>query len=97
MSLRILCFVTVFFTAANLLAQDFDREKLNNWHQWRGPLATGVAPNATPPTEWSEEKNIQWKVAIPGQGSASPVVWGDRIFILITGCQEQRGAYDHSH
>ena len=32
--------------------------------------------------EWSETKNIRWKVEIPGRGSASPIVWGDRVFIL---------------
>ena len=52
------------------------------WPQWRGPLMTGVAPHATPPLEWSETKNVRWKVEIPGKGSATPVVWGDRIFVL---------------
>ena len=52
------------------------------WPQWRGPLMTGVAPHATPPLEWSETKNVRWKVAIPGKGSSTPVVWGDRIFVL---------------
>src|SRR2546428_13718019 len=52
------------------------------WPQWRGPLATGVSPNADPPLEWSETKNVKWKVKIPGAGSATPVVWGNRVFIL---------------
>jgi outer membrane protein assembly factor BamB len=52
------------------------------WGRWRGPLMTGVAPHATPPVEWSETKNVHWKVEVPGQGSATPVVWGDRIFVL---------------
>jgi len=52
------------------------------WPQWRGPFATGVSRSATPPTEWSETKNIRWKVEIPGRGSSSPVVWGDRMFVL---------------
>jgi outer membrane protein assembly factor BamB len=52
------------------------------WPQWRGPHATGVSTTATPPTEWSDTKNIRWKVEIPGRGSASPVIWGDRIFLL---------------
>ena len=52
------------------------------WPQWRGPNATGVAINGNPPIEWSEAKNIRWKVEIPGRGSSSPVVWGDRLFIL---------------
>ncbi len=52
-----------------------------NWPQWRGPLGTGAAPHANPPVEWSEEKNIKWKVAIPGSGSATPVIWGDKVFV----------------
>jgi outer membrane protein assembly factor BamB len=52
------------------------------WPQWRGPHATGVSRNATPPVEWSEQKNIRWKIEIPGRGSATPVIWGDRVFVL---------------
>ena len=52
------------------------------WPQWRGPYATGVSKHANPPTEWSETKNIRWKVEIPGRGSSSPVIWGDRLFVL---------------
>jgi outer membrane protein assembly factor BamB len=52
------------------------------WPQWRGPFATGVSRSATPPAEWSETNNIRWKVEIPGRGSSSPVVWGDRMFVL---------------
>jgi outer membrane protein assembly factor BamB len=52
------------------------------WGQWRGPEATGVSRTADPPLEWSETKNIRWKVAIPGRGSGSPVVWGDRVYLM---------------
>ena len=55
---------------------------LFNWPSWRGPDATGAAPKAKPPAEWSEEKNVRWKVEVPGRGSSSPVVWGDRVYIL---------------
>ena len=48
----------------------------------RGPLANGVAPHANPPTEWSETKNVKWKVKIPGEGYATPTIWGDKIFVL---------------
>lgn len=51
------------------------------WGQWRGPYATGTSETADPPIEWSETKNIRWKVEIPGRGSASPVVWEDRVFL----------------
>ncbi|MDP2319611.1 MAG: PQQ-binding-like beta-propeller repeat protein [Acidobacteriota bacterium] len=52
------------------------------WAQWRGPSMTGVSKTAKPPVEWSETKNVKWKVEIPGRGSASPVVWGDRLYVL---------------
>ena len=51
------------------------------WPQWRGPYANGASNTATPPLEWSETKNVRWKVEIPGRGSSSPVVWGDRVFV----------------
>jgi len=53
-----------------------------NWPQWRGPLATGFAPDADPPVTWSETSNVKWKIAIPGEGNATPIVWDNRIFIL---------------
>lgn len=55
--------------------------RAENWGHWRGADGNGIAPNATPPTEWSDTKNVKWKAAIPGRGSSSPVVWGDRVFI----------------
>ena len=53
----------------------------DNWPQWRGPLQNGVAPAANPPTTWSETNNVKWKVKIPGNGQATPIIWDDRIFI----------------
>ena len=52
-----------------------------NWHYWRGPLSTGEAVNANPPTTWSETENIRWKVPIPGLGHATPIIWKDKIYI----------------
>lgn len=53
----------------------------HNWHQWRGPENNGVSRTAQTPLEWSEEKNVAWKVAIDGHGTSSPIVWGDRVFV----------------
>lgn len=55
----------------------------HNWPAWRGPLATGVAPHADPPVEWSEKKNIRWKLPLPGKGHSTPIVWGDRLFLTV--------------
>jgi len=43
---------------------------------------SGEAPMGDPPLRWSENDNIRWKVPIPGIGHATPVVWGDHIFVL---------------
>jgi outer membrane protein assembly factor BamB len=67
-------------TAATLAAVNPEAEKY--WPQWRGPHATGVAVNGNPPLQWNETTNVRWKVEIPGRGSSSPVVWGDRLFLL---------------
>ena len=74
------CLVIGTLMATVIAAANPDAEKY--WPQWRGPHATGVAVNGNPPVEWSETKNIRWKVEIPGRGSSSPVVWGDRLFVL---------------
>ena len=51
------------------------------WPTWRGPLGTGEAPAAKPPLEWSETKNVKWKVALPGLGKSSPIVWRDTLYV----------------
>ena len=51
------------------------------WGQWRGPLASGEAPHATPPVTWSEEENLRWKIPLTGRGHSSPVVWGEHVFL----------------
>ena len=73
----------VIWTLVNVsLAADFETERLKNWHQWRGPYANGIAPMADPPIRWSETENIRWKTAIPGEGSATPIVWNDRVYVV---------------
>lgn len=53
-----------------------------NWHQWRGPNATGVSRTANPPLHWSEEKNVKWKVPVDGRGTSTPIIWNDKVFLL---------------
>jgi outer membrane protein assembly factor BamB len=77
-----------------LAAPDGTAERF--WPQWRGPYATGVSKYADPPTEWSETKNIRWKLEIPGRGSASPVVWGDRVYVLSAVPVGLTGAASHA-
>jgi outer membrane protein assembly factor BamB len=51
------------------------------WPQWRGPLNSGEAPHARPPLEWGEGRNVRWKVAVPGAGKSTPVVWNDLVIV----------------
>ena len=69
------------FTVATAGALGQAVNPLAQWGQWRGPLATGAAPKADPPVEWSETKNIRWKTKLPGLGHSSPVVWGALVFV----------------
>src|SRR6186713_3653145 len=65
------------------------------WGQWRGPEGTGVSRTADPPLEWSETKNVRWKVEIPGRGSGTPVIWGDKVFVLTAVPSAGNGATQH--
>ena len=66
----------------NAHAADFPKAKSNNWHHWRGPEANGIALTAKPPTKWSEEKNVRWKAPIEGFGTSTPIIWGNKVFLL---------------
>ncbi len=61
-------------------AQRNDSSSENHWPYWRGQAQNGVAQGDAP-TEWSDTRNIAWKVEIPGRGHSSPIVWGNRIFV----------------
>ncbi len=53
-----------------------------DWARFRGPNGSGVsADEAAIPAEWSDSKNLQWKADLPGPGSSSPIVIGDRVFV----------------
>ncbi len=66
--------------AANLLVSSASAD--DNWPQFRGKDGLGLA-SGHPPTEWdiATGKNVEWISAVPGLGHASPIVWGDRIFL----------------
>jgi outer membrane protein assembly factor BamB len=55
---------------------------LANWPHWRGPRPDGTAPAAEPPVKWDTATNIKWKAPLPGSGSATPIVWGDQVFVV---------------
>lgn len=83
MSLRVPLLATCVAVAAFGLAGSTAPapQALRFWPEWRGPLGTGEAPQATPPRTWSATSNVAWKVAVPGVGKSSPVVWNDLVIL----------------
>jgi outer membrane protein assembly factor BamB len=53
-----------------------------DWPHWRGPAADGVSPDGDPPVTWDATTNVRWKAAIPGKGASTPIIVGQRVFIL---------------
>jgi outer membrane protein assembly factor BamB len=76
---RAILWIVVVLVSCQTLA---DSANSANWPSFRGPAHTGVAPGADPPLTWSENENVRWKVKLEGKGHASPVVWGNRIYVL---------------
>jgi outer membrane protein assembly factor BamB len=52
-----------------------------DWPQFRGPGGQGHSAETGLPVEWSESKNVVWKVPVPGRGWSSPVVAGSRVWL----------------
>ena len=51
-----------------------------DWLRFRGPNGSGIS-DSTAPTEFGENKNLKWKVELPGRGISSPIVVGDKVFV----------------
>ncbi len=53
------------------------------WPNWRGPNGNGTAQAGNYPTSWSEDKNIAWKIALPGRGASTPIVLGENVYLTL--------------
>jgi outer membrane protein assembly factor BamB len=71
---RVLFTGSLLLVAAGIAAAD-------NWPQWRGPHLDGISKETGLPREWSDSKNVAWKLTMPGKGGSTPAVWGDRLFL----------------
>jgi len=68
---------------AALLALATALDARADWPQFRGRQACGVEASQPLPVEWnvSGGRNLRWQTPIPGLGHASPIVWGDRVYV----------------
>ncbi len=55
-----------------------------NWPQWRGPSLNGVSSERNLPVRWSATENVAWKLAMPSKTGATPIIWGDKIFLNVS-------------
>jgi outer membrane protein assembly factor BamB len=69
------------FIAAALLAAASLALHAADWPAWRGVDGLGVSPEKDLPLEWSREKNMAWRVVVPGKGASSPIRVGSRIYL----------------
>ena len=55
-----------------------------DWPNWRGPAFNGTSSEKGLPASWSTTENIAWATPMPGMSSATPVIWGDHVFVSST-------------
>jgi len=68
-----MCVLSVMLVSSRAVA--------DSWTQFRGPGGSGTSRQTGLPVTWSSSDNIAWKTELPGPGSSSPIVVGDRIFL----------------
>src|SRR5262245_50817993 len=54
-----------------------------NWPQWRGPMLNGLSNERNLPVKWSMTENVTWKLAMPDRSGATPIIWGEKIFLNV--------------
>lgn len=77
------CLVTVLGLTAGFV---WPGPEDDNWPQWRGPRFDGSAQAKDLPVTWSETDNVRWRARLPSWSAATPIVWGDTVFV--TSAQE---------
>jgi outer membrane protein assembly factor BamB len=60
---------------------EVEGEGAKYWTRWRGPSGQGIVRTGKYRDKWSPTEGIKFKVAVPGRGHSSPIIWGDHIFL----------------
>jgi outer membrane protein assembly factor BamB len=70
--------------SALLVANSISICHAGDWHQFRGPGGLGVSDETNVPTSWDSNKNVRWRVELPGPGNnGSPIVSKDCVFLAV--------------
>ncbi len=79
------------FGIALLLASSFVMVcEGGDWTQFRGPSGNFVTTETGLPTTWSTDKNVQWKIDLPGAAWSCPIVVGDKVFVTTAVTKDQK-------
>ena len=70
------------FASLALVLPAAAQESPSNWPGWRGPHGNGTSEATGLPTTWSTEENVLWRAAMPSFSGATPIVWGERVFVM---------------
>ena len=73
----IVTFFAVFFASGFFMR---GAEGENEWTRFRGPNGSGISGAQTIPIKWTA-KEYNWTTKLPGDGSSSPVIWQDKLFV----------------
>jgi len=73
-----------------LLVSPSSEAQTNYWTRFRGADGLGIDLNTTIPVILGES-GFKWKVPLPGIGNASPVVWGNKIFVTSADDEKDTG------
>src|SRR6266581_4388450 len=66
---------------ALLLVLSLGPAQAENWAQWRGPAFNGSSSESGLPSKFSKTENVKWSAPMPGPSAATPIIWGDRVFV----------------
>jgi len=76
------CFLFFLSISLSEIKAQKKASNANNWPEWRGQYNSGAVMGGNTPSEFSETKNLNWKIEIPGKGQATPVVWGNQVIVM---------------
>jgi outer membrane protein assembly factor BamB len=74
-------FIALFIVSLGSVACNVTSQAGSQWPQWRGPMGQGRATSGAYASEFGPDQNLAWKVALPGRGCSTPIVWNQQIFV----------------
>ncbi len=77
--MKMLCAGLLALSCLAVYAEDLAHP---DWPTWRGAMRDGSSRAANPPLTWSQNHNVRWKVALPGEGASTPIIWKNQVFVL---------------